>query len=39
MVERVGFEPTEGISLQRFSRPPRSTALPPLHEIEPRIIV
>ena len=28
--EGVGFEPTEGLHPQRFSRPPHSTALPPL---------
>src|SRR5438128_352729 len=28
--EGVGFEPTEALRLQRFSRPPHSTALPPL---------
>ena len=28
--ERVGFEPTEPAKVQRFSRPPHSTALPPL---------
>src|SRR5439155_7430509 len=26
----VGFEPTEALRLQRFSRPPHSSALPPL---------
>jgi hypothetical protein len=30
LAERVGFEPTEGINPQRFSRPPLSTAQPPL---------
>ncbi len=29
--ERVGFEPTERFHVQRFSRPPHSTTLPPLH--------
>jgi hypothetical protein len=28
--EGVGFEPTESLHPQRFSRPPHSTALPPL---------
>src|ERR1700722_20717718 len=28
--ERVGFEPTEPAKVQRFSRPPHSTTLPPL---------
>src|SRR5438034_157363 len=28
--EGVGFEPTESLRPQRFSRPPHSTALPPL---------
>ncbi len=28
--EGGGFEPTEALRLQRFSRPPHSTALPPL---------
>ena len=31
MAERVGFEPTEGVNPQRFSRPSLSTAQPPLH--------
>jgi hypothetical protein len=30
MAERQGFEPWEGINPQRFSRPPLSTAQPPL---------
>ncbi len=30
MAERVGFEPTEPVKVQRFSRPPDSTALAPL---------
>ena len=30
MAEGVGFEPTLGFLLIRFSRPARSTALPPL---------
>ena len=30
MAEEVGFEPTEGFHLRRFSRPVHSTALPPL---------
>lgn len=32
MAERQGFEPWEGINPQRFSRPPHSTALPPLRQ-------
>src|SRR6476660_3020105 len=31
MAERVGFEPTEPFRAQRFSRPPDSTTLAPLH--------
>jgi hypothetical protein len=30
LAERVGFEPTEPVKVQRFSRPPDSTALAPL---------
>ena len=30
MAERVGFEPTEPVKVQRFSRPPLSTTQPPL---------
>lgn len=30
MAEEVGFEPTEGFHLRRFSRPVHSTTLPPL---------
>ncbi len=30
MAERVGFEPTVGFHLRRFSRPEPSTARPPL---------
>ena len=30
LAEGEGFEPPEGVNLQRFSRPPQSTALPPL---------
>ena len=30
MAEGEGFEPPEGLTPQRFSRPPQSTALPPL---------
>ena len=30
MAERVGFEPTEPLQAQRFSRPPRSTTPAPL---------
>src|SRR4029077_13874730 len=33
MAERVGFEPTDRLPGQRFSRPPHSTALAPLREI------
>ncbi len=31
LAERVGFEPTEGVNPQRFSRPPPSTTQPSLH--------
>ena len=31
MAEEVGFEPTEPAKVQRFSRPPPSTARTPLH--------
>ncbi len=30
MAERVGFEPTDPVKSLRFSRPTRSTTLPPL---------
>ncbi len=30
MAERVGFEPTVPVKVQRFSRPSRSTTLAPL---------
>ena len=30
MAEGEGFEPPEGLTPQRFSRPPQSTALPTL---------
>ena len=30
VAEGEGFEPPEGLHPQRFSRPPQSTALPPL---------
>src|SRR6266513_2380341 len=30
LAERVGFEPTEPLRVQRFSRPPDSTTLAPL---------
>ena len=33
LAERVGFEPTEGLTLRRFSRPVPSTARPSLHEL------
>jgi hypothetical protein len=32
--ERVGFEPTVPAREQRFSRPPDSTTLAPLHRTE-----
>jgi hypothetical protein len=32
MAEKQGFEPWEGINPQRFSRPPLSTAQPPLRK-------
>ena len=32
LAERVGFEPTVRLRVQRFSRPPRSTALAPLRK-------
>src|SRR6187200_492249 len=34
LAEGEGFEPPEGSRLQRFSRPPQSTALPPLRGIK-----
>src|SRR4029077_13507399 len=34
LAERVGSDPTVGVSPQRFSRPPHSTALPPLRQRE-----
>ena len=33
MAEREGFEPPVPVKIQRFSRPPRSTALASLHSI------
>ena len=33
VAEEVGFEPTEPVKIQRFSRPPPSTARTPLHKI------
>ncbi len=33
MAERVGFEPTVRRNAQRFSRPPQSTTLAPLHQL------
>jgi hypothetical protein len=33
LAERVGFEPTVGANLQRFSRPPRSTTPSPLRAL------
>jgi hypothetical protein len=33
MAERVGFEPTEPLQAQRFSRPPRSTTPAPLRAL------
>jgi len=32
MAERQGFEPWEPVKVQRFSRPPHSTTLPPLRD-------
>jgi hypothetical protein len=32
VAERVGFEPTERLPVQRLSRPPVSTTHPPLHK-------
>ena len=32
MAEEVGFEPTEGVNLRRFSRPVHSTTLPLLRQ-------
>jgi integrase len=37
--EGVGFEPTVGLTLQRFSRPPRSTTLAPLRNPRRLIVV
>ena len=37
--EGVGFEPTEALRLQRFSRPPPSTARPPLRSNNDRPLV
>ena len=34
LAERVGFEPTVRLHAQRFSRPPRSTALAPLRAVQ-----
>src|SRR5712692_8065499 len=36
--EGVGFEPTEALRLQRFSRPPHSSALPPLRSNKHRAL-
>ena len=33
MAVMVGFEPTEPVKVQRFSRPPDSTTLAPLREL------
>ena len=33
MAERVGFEPTEPVKAQQFSRLPDSTTLAPLREL------
>ncbi len=33
MAERVGFEPTEPVKVQQFSRLPDSTALAPLRKL------
>ena len=37
VAERVGFEPTVGLHLQRFSRPPRSTTPAPLRALGGRL--
>ena len=37
VAERQGFEPWEGINPQRFSRPPLSTAQPPLLNTEGKL--
>ena len=34
MAEREGFEPSVRLHVQRFSRPPHSTTLPPLRDGE-----
>jgi hypothetical protein len=34
MAERVGFEPTDRVNGQRFSRPPHSTTLAPLRFLD-----
>jgi len=34
VAEGEGFEPPEGLRPQRFSRPPQSTALPPLRMLK-----
>ena len=39
MAERVGFEPTEPVKVQQFSRLPDSTALAPLRKISFRFQV
>ena len=36
LAERVGFEPTDRVNGQRFSRPPHSTTLAPLHLVAER---
>ncbi len=38
MAERVGFEPTEPVKVQQFSRLPDSTTLAPLRTSELKII-
>ena len=35
MADGEGFEPPEGLPLQRFSRPPHSTALPTIRNFTP----
>jgi hypothetical protein len=34
VAERKGFEPLEPVKVQRFSRPPLSTAQPPLRKFQ-----
>jgi hypothetical protein len=35
LAERVGFEPTVRLPVQRFSRPSHSTTLAPLRDLKP----